>query len=76
MSAAVHPLTDEPTRPGRARHLQVVDPSPAIDLDRCERAVAELLAALGQDLSDEPLVDTPRRVAAGYAELLTPRPSP
>jgi GTP cyclohydrolase I len=34
--------------------------------------VAELLAALGQDPAAEPLLDTPRRVAASYAELLTP----
>jgi GTP cyclohydrolase I len=53
---------------------QVVGPSPAIDLDRAERAVAELLAALGQDPAAEPLLGTPRRVAAGYAELLTPAP--
>jgi GTP cyclohydrolase I len=36
--------------------------------------VAELLAALGQDLSVQQLADTPRRVAASYAELLTPAP--
>jgi GTP cyclohydrolase I len=36
--------------------------------------VAELLAALGQDPTAEPLAETPRRVAAGYAELLTPAP--
>ena len=71
MSAAVHPLTDEPAR---RSHLRVVGTSPAIDLDRAERAVAELLAALGQDPAAEPLLDTPRRVAASYAELLTPAP--
>ena len=36
--------------------------------------MAELLAALGQDPAAEPLADTPRRVAASYAELLTPAP--
>jgi GTP cyclohydrolase I len=36
--------------------------------------VADLLAALGQDPSDEQLLDTPRRVAASYTELLTPTP--
>jgi GTP cyclohydrolase I len=45
----------------------------AIDLDRAEGAIVELLAALGQDPSDEHTRDTPRRVAAAYAELLTPR---
>jgi GTP cyclohydrolase I len=72
VSAAVHPLTDEPARPGHRPQLQVVSRSPAIDLDRAERAVAELLAALGQDPASEQLLDTPRRVAASYAELLTP----
>ena len=73
MSAALHPLTDQPT-PGRRGHLRVADPPPALDLPRAERAVAELLAALGQDPATEPLLDTPRRVAASYAELLTPTP--
>jgi GTP cyclohydrolase I len=36
--------------------------------------VAELLAALGQDPTSEELAETPRRVAASYAELLTPAP--
>jgi GTP cyclohydrolase I len=45
-----------------------------MDYDRMEAAVAELLDALGVDLSDESLRDTPRRVAAAYAELLTPLP--
>jgi GTP cyclohydrolase I len=36
--------------------------------------VAELLAALGQDVSSEQLLDTPRRVATSYAELLTSAP--
>ena len=74
MSAAVHPLTDEPARPGRRPHLRVAGPSTVIDLARAERAVAELLAALGQDPSGEQLADTPRRVAASYAELLAPPP--
>jgi GTP cyclohydrolase IA len=72
VSAAVHPLTDEPARPGRRPQLQLVDRSRGIDLARAERAVADLLAALGQDPTSEQLADTPRRVAAGYAELLTP----
>jgi GTP cyclohydrolase IA len=74
VSAAVHPLTDQPTLPGRRRKLQVVDRSHGVDLARAERAVADLLAALGHDPAAEPLQDTPRRVAAGYAELLTPAP--
>jgi GTP cyclohydrolase I len=45
-----------------------------IDVKAAERAAAELLAALGADLELEGLRDTPRRVAAAYAELLTPEP--
>ena len=41
---------------------------------RVERAVADLLAALGVDPEAEGLRETPRRVAAAYAELLTPEP--
>ena len=42
-----------------------------IDLDAAERAAADLLTALGAGTSDH-LHETPRRVAAAYAELLTP----
>jgi GTP cyclohydrolase I len=45
-----------------------------MDYERMESAVADLLDALGVDLTDESLRDTPRRVAAAYAELLTPLP--
>lgn len=54
-------------------HLELIRGSADIDLGRAERAVAELLAALGQDTDDEHARDTPRRVAAAYAEMLTPR---
>ena len=74
MSAAAHPLTDEPTQPSRRPQLEVVDRSSPVDLARAERAVADLLAALGQDRSSAHLADTPRRVAASFAELLTPTP--
>ncbi|HET7487404.1 MAG TPA: GTP cyclohydrolase I FolE [Acidimicrobiales bacterium] len=45
-----------------------------VDLAAAERAVADLLSALGQDLDDEHTRETPRRVAASFGELLTPRP--
>jgi GTP cyclohydrolase I len=51
----------------------VPDPG-RVDLDAAERAARDLLEALGADLEDEGLRDTPRRVAAAYAELLTPEP--
>lgn len=57
----------------RARELHVVHGRPEIDVAAAERAVADLLTALGKDPSTVHLADTPRRVAASYAELLTPR---
>jgi GTP cyclohydrolase I len=74
VTVVAHPMPQQPTPIGDRPQLQVVGPSPGVDLVRAERAVADLLAALGQDLSDEQLLDTPRRVAASYAELLTPAP--
>jgi GTP cyclohydrolase IA len=50
-----------------------LDPA-QMDYGRMQGAVADLLEALGVDLTDESLRDTPRRVAAAYAELLTPLP--
>jgi GTP cyclohydrolase IA len=73
VSAVAHPLPEHPTPPD-PRKLQAVDRPAGVDLDRAERAVADLLVALGQDPASAHLADTPRRVAAGYAELLTPTP--
>ena len=39
-----------------------------------EQAAADFLTALGADLDNESLRETPRRMAALYAELLTPAP--
>lgn len=47
--------------------------APQVDLPRAERAVRELLAALGEDPAREGLLDTPRRVAKMYAEVLAGR---
>ena len=56
------------------RHLRVARPLGRVDLEAAEQAARDLLAALGADLDDEGLADTPRRGAAAYAELLTPLP--
>jgi GTP cyclohydrolase I len=45
-----------------------------IDHEGVQRAARELLRALGADVEDEGLEETPRRVAQAYSELLTPRP--
>jgi len=54
--------------------LRVVDEDDSIDLDAAERAVRDLLFALGRDPDSEHLTGTPRRVAHAYAELLNPEP--
>jgi GTP cyclohydrolase I len=56
-----------------APELRLVEGGATIDLVAAEQAVADLLIALGQDPTDPHGEDTPRRVAAAYAELLTPR---
>ncbi len=43
-------------------------------MEAAERAVGDLLVALGRDLTDHGLRETPRRVAAAYSELLTHEP--
>ncbi|MEV8379059.1 GTP cyclohydrolase I FolE [Kribbella sp. NPDC056861] len=53
--------------------LHVVGGRPEIDLAAAERAVADLLVALGRDPRSAHLADTPKRVAHAYAEMLTPR---
>jgi GTP cyclohydrolase I len=45
-----------------------------VDLAAAEEAAARLLSALGADPDDDGLRETPRRMAAAYAELLTPQP--
>ncbi|MEA2429961.1 MAG: cyclohydrolase [Thermoleophilaceae bacterium] len=54
--------------------LHAVEALPGLDLAAIERAARDLLEALGADLDDESLSETPRRMAAAYAELLTPEP--
>jgi len=53
--------------------LHIVAGRAEIDLPAAERAVADLLTALGRDPHSTHLADTPRRVAHAYAEMLTPR---
>jgi GTP cyclohydrolase I len=46
-----------------------LSPNPAVDQPRIQRAVREILAAVGEDPDREGLLDTPARVARMYAEL-------
>ena len=45
------------------------EPTFAVDLPRIEKAVHEILEAIGEDPSRDGLVDTPSRVARMYAEI-------
>jgi GTP cyclohydrolase I len=65
MSTAEMTLAAAPEPDGPARQ---------IDAEGARRAATDLLVALGADLADEGLRDTPRRMVAAYAELLTPEP--
>jgi GTP cyclohydrolase I len=53
--------------------LRIVAGRAEIDLPAAQRAVSDLLVALGRDPRSAHLADTPRRVANAYAEMLTPR---
>jgi GTP cyclohydrolase IA len=55
-----------------ARPLRVAASGTVVDLQAAERAVADLLHALGIVTDTEGLRETPRRVARAYAELFTP----
>jgi GTP cyclohydrolase I len=64
------------THSDAALHVLATSEQPAagrgsIDLDAARRAARDLLVALGANIEDEELRETPRRMADGYAELLT-----
>lgn len=59
---------------GQSEGLSIATSDRSVDRSRAERAISELFEAMGVDLSGPDLRDTPRRVAAMYAELLTPKP--
>jgi GTP cyclohydrolase IA len=45
------------------------EPTPFIDQERVQRAVSEIIAAIGEDAQREGLRETPRRIAEMYAEV-------
>ena len=67
MTAPVH----DAVVPERVGRLRVAGDRAQVDLPAAEQAVADLLRALGKDPTSPHLVETPRRVADYYAELLT-----
>ena len=61
--------------PANVTALHAALPVPTrVDPDAAQDAVRDLLVALGRDLTDPGLRETPRRVAAAYAELLEQEP--
>ncbi len=71
-------LAAPPDRHGHAIDSKLTNSLPSkrrpVDRTAVQRAARDLLAALGADLETEGLRETPRRMAAAYAELLTPEP--
>lgn len=55
--------------PSRASETNSAVPAHTVDLPRIERAVREILFAIGEDPERESLCETPARVARMYAEL-------
>jgi GTP cyclohydrolase I len=51
------------------------DATAGIDLEGARVAIADLLVALGRDLSDPDLAETPQRVVRAFEEMLTARPA-
>jgi GTP cyclohydrolase I len=54
--------------------LRAIAGRPGVDLPAAERAVADLLRALGRDPTSGHLAATPRRVADSLREMLTCQP--
>ncbi len=75
-SGASSALATERHEPDRSAHpvLRVAPEPQRLDLAAATEAAAAFLAALGIDLAHDGRAATPRRMAAAYAELLTPRP--
>ena len=69
-------MSQQPTTTGGLvpppRLALVADPPATVDPFAAEAAVADLLRALGQDVSDPQLAETPRRVAESLTELISP----
>ncbi|MGN6574989.1 MAG: GTP cyclohydrolase I FolE, partial [Nocardioides sp.] len=65
------PPTPAPTRLDRWRPRISSPPAPEVDLGAAEQAAADLLAALGLPLDDDAMLETPRRMAHAYAEMLS-----
>ena len=68
-----HEASPSDGRQDGSRRLRVIHDRERVNLPAAERAVRDLLLALGRDPSAPHLADTPRRVAKSFNEMLTPR---
>jgi GTP cyclohydrolase IA len=68
-----HEIGPPDGRQDGSRRLRVIHDRERVNLPAAERAVRDLLLALGRDPSSAHLEDTPRRVARSFKEMLTPR---
>src|SRR5674476_490897 len=68
-----HEIVAQNSAQDESRRLRVVHGRQGVNLPAVERAVRDLLCALGRDPSSPHLADTPRRVAESLTEMLTPR---
>ena len=71
--ASAHDTMAHDGASGGSRRLRIVHDREQVNLPAAERAVRDLLLALGRDPSSQHLSDTPRRVAESFTEMLTPR---
>jgi GTP cyclohydrolase IA len=67
------PITD-PAEPQARPELRLAGDRTGVDLAAAQRAAADFLAALGVELGQEELRETPARMARAYAELFDSRP--
>ncbi len=68
-----HEIATQDSPGSGSPRLRVVHDRQRANLPAAERAVRDLLLALGRDPSSPHLADTPRRVAESLTEMLTPR---
>lgn len=67
-------ITVDPPENEISSRVYALQHSPGPDIAAAERAVKDLLSALGKDVTSPHLIDTPKRVAQAYLEFLSAPP--
>jgi GTP cyclohydrolase IA len=67
-------LINDPGEPSARPDLRLASGGTGVDLAAAQRAAADFLVALGVELGQEELRETPGRMARAYAELFDSRP--